>query len=209
MPINLSDVQPAATAPATAPATTPAIPAEDTGTQTPGTGSEGEIPKDVLRIPALYGLLQGKPAAIYAPKNQPDPDITTVLKHGKELISAGFRFYEAKSKPVNVLYNTLFLSPEDLEKADASGQLDKVAEPFAEVRASFDQLRTKKPPGETGSGAPPGQAATAPAGIAMGGAPVPASVQNKLATARIGALTPGNSTTGRGRILTEIQKPVV
>lgn len=163
----------------------------------------GEIPQDVLRIPAIYGLLQGKPAAIYSPKNRPDPDISTVMKHGNELINAGFRFYEAKSKPVNVLYNTLFLTEEDLTRADAEGQLDKVAEPFADVRASFDSLRTKK--GE----AAPVDAAAAPASVAMGGTPPPASVQNKLATARIGALTPEASTTGRGRILTAIQKPVV
>jgi len=194
MPITPEDVQPVS-----APAAEP---------QTPGTGTESEIPQDVLRIPAIYGLLQGKPSAIYAPKNQPDPDISTVLKHGKELINAGLRFYEAKSQPVNVLYNTLFLSDEDLAAADDGGELDKVAEPFADVRASFDSLRTKKT-GETGSAAPAGQPATAPAPVAMGGTPPPASVQNKLATARIGALTPENSTTGRGRILTAIQKPVV
>lgn len=204
MPIQPSDVQaanPAATAPATAPATSaPAV-----GEQ-PNAETGGEIPQDVLRIPAMYGLLQGKPAAIYSPKNQPDPDITTVLKHGKELISAGFAFYEAKSKPVNVLYNRLFLSDSDLAKADANGQLDKVAEPFADVRASFEALRTKKPPGEAGSAAP---AVSAPAPVAVGGAPVPASVQNKLATARINNLTPGDSNTGQGRILAAIQKPVV
>lgn len=194
MPIELSDVQPAATAPVAAPET-----------EAPGTGSEGELSPDVLRIPAMYGLLQGKPAAIYAPKNQPDPDLSTVIKHGNELIGAGLHFYEAKSKPVNVLYNTLFLTAEDLEKADAAGELDKVAEPFADVRASFDQLRTNKPAGEAGSAAP----APAPAPVAMGGAPPPASVQNKLATARINNLTPENSTTGRGRILSAIQKPVV
>lgn len=207
MPIQPSDVQavnPAATAPATVPATSaPAV-----GEQ-PKAETGGEIPQDILRIPAMYGLLQGKPAAIYSPKNQPDPDITTVLKHGKELINAGFAFYEAKSKPVNVLYNRLFLSDSDLAKADASGQLDKVAEPFADVRASFEALRTKKPPGEAGSAAPAGATATASAPVAVGGAPVPASVQNKLATARINNLTPGDSNTGQGRILAAIQKPVV
>jgi hypothetical protein len=191
MPITPDDIQPAQ----------PAAPAPTDNSSAPE-GDAG-IPEDVLRIPAIYGLLQGKPAAIYSPKNQPDPDISTVLKHGNELINAGFRFYEATSKPVNVLYNTLFLSEEDLQKADTSGELDKVAEPFAEVKASFDSLRTKKT-GETGSAAP----AAAPA-VAAGGAPAPAGVQNKLATARIGALTPENSTTGRGRILTAIQKPVV
>jgi hypothetical protein len=193
MPITPDDVQPAQAA------TAPAAPAAEP--TTPGSGTEGEIPQDVLRIPAMYGLLQGKPAAIYAPKNQPDPDLSTVIKHGKELIGAGLHFYEAKSKPVNVLYNTLFLSAEDLAKADDAGELDKVAEPFADVRASFDSLRTKKPAEPT--------AAPAPAPVSMGGTPPPASVQNKLATARIGALTPEDSTTGRGRILSAIQKPVV
>lgn len=192
MAITPDDVQPVQAATAAPTAEAPA----------PGIGSEGELPEEVLRIPAMYGLLQGKPAAIYAPKNQPDPDLSTVIKHGNELVGAGFRFYEAKSKPVNVLYNTLFLSEEDLTKADDAGELDKVAEPFADVRASFDSLRTKKP------GEPTAAPAPAPA-VAAGGPPAPASVQNKLATARIDSLTPEASTTGRGRILSAIQKPVV
>lgn len=194
MAITPEDVQPIA--PATAAAPTPETASDD----------GGEIPQEVLRIPAIYGLLQGKPAALYAPKNQPDPDISTVLKHGNELIGAGFRFYEAKSQPVNVLYNTLFLTEEDLVKADEAGELDKVAEPFADVRASFESLRTK-PSGE--AVAADAAAAAGPAPVAMGGTPPPASVQNKLATARVDALTPEPSTTGRGRILTAIQKPVV
>lgn len=206
MPIQLSDVQPAAPAPAP-----DAAPAPDGAGQDPGKGNEGEIPKDVLRIPAMYGLLQGKPAAIYAPRGQSTPELATVVKHGQELVNAGLIFYAAKSKPVNVLYNTLFLSHADLEKADAAGELDKVAEPFEAVRDSFDKLRTSKEPGVAPDApvAPVAPGAASPTAAAMGGAPAPASVQNKLATARINSLTPTNSTTGRGRILSEIQKPVV
>lgn len=191
MPLTPNDIQPAAPVAEAAPATE--------------TDVDHGIPEDVLRIPAMNGLLQGKPGAIYAPKNQPDPDLSTIIKHGNELINAGFRFYEAKSKPVNVLYNTLYLSEEDLAAADASGQLDKVAEPFSDVKASFDSLRTKKEGAPAASAAP----TAAPPAVAMGGTPPPASVQNKLATARIDNLTPEPSTTGRGRILTAIQKPVV
>ena len=202
MPINPDDVQPVQPA---APAPEPAAPAPDAG-------GEPEIPEDVLRIPAMNGLLQGKPAAVYAPNDVKDPDITTVLKHGQELINSGFAFYKAKSMPVNVLYNRLFLTDEDLAAADENGTLDSVAEPFDAVRASFDQLRKTKPT----EGANPEAAAAAvapaapnvPAGPPPSGAPAPASVQNKLATARLGNLNPG-SPNGAGRILSAIQKPVV
>ncbi|NOS67903.1 MAG: hypothetical protein HOO67_06120 [Candidatus Peribacteraceae bacterium] len=186
MPINPEDVQPAV-APAPAPSGAP----------------EPEIPEEVLRIPAINGLLQGKPAAVYAPTNKKgDPDIETVLKNGQALIDSGFAFYAAKSQPVNVLYNRLFLDDAALEKADAEGNLDSVAEPFDDVRASFDSLR-KKAPTEGAPAPAPVSASPGP-----GGPPAPASVQNKLATARLNALEPG-AANGAGRILSAIQKPVV
>lgn len=205
MAINLDDVQPAASPapeplnPATAAAPPePAAPTEPSG--------DAEIPEEVLRIPAMNGLLQGKPAAVYAPNNQKDPDIDIVLKNGKSLIDAGFAFYKAKSMPVNVLYNRLFLDDAALAKADEEGKLDTVAEPFSDVRASFDQLRKKKP--TEGAPAPAAALAAPPASPGPSGPPAPASVQNKLATARIGNLEPG-APNGAGRILSAIQKPVV
>lgn len=192
MPIDLNDVQPAA-----APAAPEPAAAGD---------SSPEIPEEVLRIPAFNGLLQGKPAAVYAPDNKPDPDISTVLKHGNELINSGFAFYKAKSLPVNVLYNRLFISDEQIKAADAAGELEKVAEPFDQVRASFEALR-KSPQGGSGDAAA-AEAPSAPPAVADAGVPPPASVQNKLATARTNALQPG-SPNGAGRILAAIQKPVV
>lgn len=203
MAINLDDVQPAE--PAAAPVEPPAP------TEPESTGGEASIPEEVLRIPAMNGLLQGKPAAVYSPTDKKgDPDIETVLKNGQALIDSGFAFYAAKSKPVNVLYNRLFLDDAALEKADAEGNLDSVAEPFDDVRASFDQLRKKAP--TDGAPAAPQSAAMAPAPVPAGpppsGAPAPASVQNKLATARINNLEP-DAPNGAGRILSAIQKPVV
>lgn len=208
MAITPDDVQAAKPAPEPVTPETAAAPTEPAAP----TESEGdvEIPEDVLRIPAMNGLLQGKPAAVYAPDNKKDPDIDVVLKHGQQLIDAGFAFYKAKSMPVNVLYNRLFLDDADLVKADEAGKLDEVAEPFDDVRASFDALRKKKP--TDGAAAPEAAAAVAPAPLgsspAPGGAPAPASVQNKLATARLNNLEP-DAPNGAGRILSAIQKPVV
>lgn len=199
MAINLDDVQPA---------TAPAAPVEPTSPTEPE--GEVEIPEEVLRIPTMNGLLQGKPAAVYAPNNKKDPDIDLVLKNGQSLIDAGFAFYQAKSMPVNVLYNRLYLDDAALAQADEAGKLDEVAEPFDDVRASFDSLRKKAP--TEGAPAAPQSAAMAPAPVPAGpppsGAPAPASVQNKLATARIANLEP-DAPNGAGRILSAIQKPVV
>lgn len=212
MAINLDDVQSAPAAPVTpeVAAAAPVEPPAPTAPEDDDFGSDAEIPEEVLRIPAMNGLLQGKPAAVYAPLNKKDPDIDIVLKNGRNLIDAGFAFYQAKSMPVNVLYNRLYLDDAKLAEADAAGKLDEVAEPFDDVRASFDSLRKKTP--TEGAPAAPAAAPSAQAPVPMtpgpSGPPAPASVQNKLATARIANLEP-DAPNGAGRILSAIQKPVV
>lgn len=172
-------------------------------------GQDGEIPEEVLRIPAFNALLENKPSAIYIKRGEKSPEAATIVKHAKELVKAGFGFYSAQSSPVNVLFNALAISPEELAKADEEGRLDEVAADFNEVKASYDQLisedQAKAGKGKSAEAVPTVPGPSAP--------PPPASVQDKYATARADALTPGSPTSGpapgQGRILNALRKPVV
>jgi hypothetical protein len=126
------------------------------------------------------------------------------MKHAPELIKAGFGFYSAESKPVNVMFNALKMDLADLAKADSENRLDEVATPFSEVKASYDQLISED---QAAAKAAP----TAPAVPTSAGplpAPPAASVQNKMATARIGSAS-GGSPDRQGSILASLKKPVV
>lgn len=203
-----SDIQPAAAAPAPAPIATPAAPTEGDESLESLIDQDGEIPEEVLRIPAFNALLENKPSAIYIKRGEKAPEAATIVKHAKELVKAGFGFYQAKTAPVNVLFNALAISPEELEAADTEGRLDEVAADFNEVKAAYDQLISEDQ-AKAGKGAPAAGAPAAPVQIP----PPPASVQNKYAEAREANIKPGSPTSGpapgQGRILNALRKPVV
>lgn len=185
------------------PAAAPASPPAEQGLESL-IAQDGEVPEEVLRIPAFNALLEGKPGAIYSPNGEKSPDLALILKHSPELIKAGFGFYTAKSKPVNVMFNALKLDFADLAKADSEGRLDEVAAPFSEVKASYDQMISED---QAAAKAAP----TAPAVPTSAGplpAPPAASVQNKMATARAGNLS-GGSPDRQGSILASLKRPVV
>jgi len=205
----MPDILPTDIVPATQPVAAAPAPAEEAPDElTSLIGQDGEIPEEVLRIPAFNALLEGKPGAIYAAQGEKSPELETIMKNSKELIKAGFGFYKADSKPVNVMFNALTITPQELAQADSEGRLDEVATPFSEVKASYDQLisEDQAKAGKTAAAAAP----TVPGPSAP---PPPASVQNKLATARTDNLTPGAPTSGpspgQGRILNSLRKPVV
>lgn len=155
----------------------------------------GDIPDEVLQLPIMTGLLQGKPAAVSSPEGVKDPDIDLVLKNAKPLMSAGFGFYRSKTEMVNVLFNGAYITGEELRKADDEGKLEEVAPPFKDVKASFANATAAAPPQQS---APP---------------PSSPPLNRKLATARVNAVKPGAPTSGsmpgQGRILNSIVKPVV
>lgn len=175
-------------------------------------GQDGEVPEEVLRIPAFNAILENKPSAIYIKRGEKSPEAAVIVKHAKELVKAGFGFYAATSSPVNVLFNALAISPEELAKADEEGRLDEVAADFNEVKASYDQLIAEDQ-AKAGKGKPAEEAAAVATVPGPSAPPPPASVQNKYATARTDALTPGSPTSGpapgQGRILNALRKPVV
>jgi hypothetical protein len=188
-------------------ATNPPAPAAEDGA--------GGIPDAVLAIPEFSGLLQGKPAAVSIDKNDPSPESALIGENQPALFDAGFGFYPAKDGVTHVMFNTQFIDQAAIEKADAEGALDQVAVPFGELRASFEVAAGRA--ASEGS-APPTEAAPAAAPEAGGPAqvapaPPAASLDRKLATARIKNLTGGGPssgpTPGQGRLLSAISAPTV
>jgi len=176
--------------------TVPANAEEDKGPQ---------IPTEVLELPIMRGLLEGAPAAVWAPIGTKGPEIATVLKHGPELIKAGFGFYRDEKSKLDLFFNRRFITPELIEAAAKKGKLKEVASPLAEVSAAINGAV-----GEPAGVVEPGGAG------AVG--PVGASGPSILAetpvnTARLNNLQPGSPTSGpqpgAGRVLNNIIKPTI
>lgn len=190
MDIDLTDVSalPANEQAAPAPEAAP----EDTG---------GEIPDEILQIPAFEGLLQGRPAAVYDYKGSGTPVMEAIPKYAQQLADAGIAFYKSKDGALAVMFNTQFVSPEDIEKADAEGKLTEVAEPLAAVTGAYDAVLNED------AAAAPSPAAPAPTSV------TPAPVENKLTTARLANVQSGAPTSGpkpgAGRVLNNVLKRAV
>lgn len=160
------------------------------------------IPEDVLQIPAVAGILQGAPAAVWTPVGTKTPETLTIIKHQTDLAKAGLALYRSKKEKIDVFYNTAFLVPEFIKKADEKGKLKEVAAPLDEYVSGINQALTGEAPA-------PGVAPAAPPPT-----PPPSSkTEQKLATARIKNISPGSPTSGpvpgRGRILNNILEPVI
>lgn len=183
----------------------PAATAEAPPKQTAETQGAG-LPEEVLKIPAIAALMAGSPPATYAAENSKSPELKVLEKNIDPLTKAGFGLYRTKDKSNFVLFNNLILSPEEVKKADADGNLDSIAAPFEDLNKSMAA-------GFKGSDseAPTEEAAPTPA--APAGAPPSAAAQKKIQTARLKNIQPGSPTSGplpgQGRILSNITKSVV
>lgn len=207
---------PAAPAPAGAPVTAadilPRTPDESAVPAASETVSETEVtlPDEVLEIPAMYGLLNGAPPAIYADMKRQDPQLKVLGDHAQELGQAGIGFYQSKDGQLGVLYNSAYVDEQQLQQADQAGKLTEVAAPYDEVTQSFNAAAGLPP----AAGAPqgPANAPLQPTPTASGNPPT-SKTQQKLATARVNNLNPGSPTSGprpgAGRILNNIIKSAV
>lgn len=206
MAISLADITgasvpaPSVTPAPSQPLLTPSSPAVAGDDNTPG-----KIPEAVLDIPEFSALLQGAPPAVYTQSGDKDPIIKPILDHAQDLISAGFGFYHAKDDKTDVLFNQQFISESEIKKADDEGRLTEVAVPLAELRQSFASVL-----GDSGQ---PSGGSTPPPVPATPTAPLPASSQNKLTTARLKNVALGSPTSGptpgAGRIQSALLKPVI
>lgn len=187
------------------------IPTKSDSVAAPAKAAKGDdtgLPEDVLKLPVINSLLNGSPPAVYAPRDAKIPEVKVLDKYPKELQAAGFAAYGTSDKENVVFFNQLYVSPEEIKAADAEGTLiGQLAIPYEELAAGYENAKLKE--GET-----PSEALAAAPTVPAGGmpAPAPASVANKLATARIANTAIGSPTSGptpgQGRILSAL-RPVI
>ncbi len=229
-PSLITPKAPAAAAPLPAPA--PAEPQPDTtAEQTPEAPEDDSaqtkgIPKDVLQIPAFQALLAGNPAAVSAPiaEFEKRPEAKLLIANKDVLMRAGFGFYRSLDGAQGTLFNQMHIHGADIQAADKAGQLLQVAPPFDQVNDNVSRAdssnhpllqATAVPNGPKGPSMPsPPQSGSPVAPMPpVSAAPAPASIQNKLATARLNNLAPQGPTSGSnpgsGALLRSILKPVV
>lgn len=178
-----------------------------------------DLPDDLLKIPAMQAITAGQPAAFSALLEtfQSTPEAKIIAANKDNLMGAGFGLYRSLDGAKGVVFNQLFVSPDDIKAADTAGQLDQIAPPFDELNASVAGSGAANPvlaEGErptgfaTGSGAP--AAPPMPSGDLP---PMPSSAQKTLASRRATNMQPGAPTTGAspgaGRLLNSILKPVL
>lgn len=206
--IPTTPVEPAAGAPASVPEET-AAPA--------ATGKD--LPDDVLKIPAIQGIMAGAPPAFSADfaTFEKLPEAKVIASNKDALMNAGIAFYHARMGNTGVVFNQLKISPEQIKQADEAGQLGQIAPPFQQVndmiKASGDQnpvLAASAPQEGLASPTPPNVPQASSGAMPS---PAPASVQTKLAGARSKNIQPGSPTSGpkpgSGRLLNAILKRAV
>lgn len=213
---NDIEIRPRAATPvAPAPAAPPT--AEAQITPEPESTQAGGLPDELIAHPVMQALMAGQPPAVSGDiKAAGGTELGQLVgKYGKDLMGAGFGFYRSQDGNLGVVFNQLFLPPEELQRADQAGNLTSVAPPFDAVEQAMlsdpqnnpvltAQTPSAPPIAAPGGGAPPPQA---------GGAPPAGKVQRTLASARRSALETGKPTSGprpgAGRIINSILKPVV
>lgn len=174
------------------------------------------LPKELIKIPAIQGLIAGSPPALSASLQDfaKRGEAKTVADNKDALLKAGMGFYRSLDGQTGVVFNGLYVHPESLKQADQAGQLLQVAPPFDAVDQAVGKSGLAHP-ALSHPGTPPAAAPTAPVASPpqVSAAPMPASAQRKLATARVLNMQPGSPTSGgspgAGRLLNAITKPVV
>lgn len=194
------------------------VEAEAVETEAPAGGAE--IPDEVLQIPAMQGLVAGQPGAFSALVEdfEKKPEGKVLAANVKPLQEAGFGLYRSLDGSKGVLFNTLFVSPEEIQAADQSGQLEAIAPPFDELNAAIAQSGSANPVLQEGArptgmkmgGTQPSSAMPMPAGSPK---PMPSGAQKTLASKRAANMQLGAPTSGpepgQGRLLNALLKPVL
>jgi hypothetical protein len=219
--MDASDVTPIAAAPAAAPEVTAAAPAP--APDTTAAAPPEKMPEALLRVPAMQGLMTGSPGAVS--DNIKDfskrGDAEVLVKNKDWLTQAGFGFYRSLDGETGVVFNALYVHPDELKAADAAGKLKEVAPDYDSVNHAI---------GKSGRAHPALSAGPVPKGLK--GAPIPqppqmaqvppptanipppsAAAQKSLMGARVTNLQPGSPTSGpvpgAGRLLNQVLKPVL
>lgn len=189
------------------------------GASAPEAESSGgtELSDELLKIPALQAVFAGTPAAFSASMAELDklPEAKLIASHKNELMNAGFGLYRTLDGKNGVLFNSLYVSPEEIKQADQSGQLSQIAPPFMQLNQSVAASGAANPV-LNHQGVPTGMkgapAIGSPAPMA-GPKQAPASVQKTLASKRAANLQVGAPSSGpvagAGELLRSIMKPIL
>ena len=216
------DVQPAPGAMANPPPTPPdvqaAAPAAPDATQ----AAPPQLPPDLLKIHALQGLLAGAPAAVSMDISDfaKTADGKEIAKNGQALQASGLNFYKSMGKDTGVIYNALYIHPQDLQAADKAGKLTQIAPPWSKVEhvisksgTAHPALTHRGPPAAPAAATPPPPPQAATGIVPQSGKPLPAKAQNQLLQARIAATNPQAPTQGPApggsQLLNRVLRPVV
>lgn len=183
----------------------------------PTEGAGVELPDEVLRIPAMGALMAGSPPAVSANIKALDelPEGKIISDNASKLQAAGLGFYRALSGDIGVIFNGLYIAPEQLQEADRAGQLAQVAPDFNVLNQAAATAGPASPvlsaPGVPEG--PPIAPAPLPPQSSSGRLPSPpASAQTSLSRARTKNLQEGSPTSGRaaqGRLLNNLLKPAI
>lgn len=180
----------------------------------------GELSDDLLRIPAVSGLLAGEPPALSTSIADMDkrPEGKVIENNLSGLKKAGVGLYRSLQGDVGVLFNHFYITGEELKAADEAGKLQEVAPPFDAVNAQISSMGADQHPALKKREVPQGFK-TAPAPTPpQSGSPVtapapPTKSEAEIQQKRMANMQPGSPTSGpkpgAGRMLNSILKPVL
>lgn len=153
--------------------------------------------------------MAGQPGAVSANIQEftQRPEGQLISANQDALQGAGVGLYRSLDGGTGVIFNSQFVSDQELKNADKEGKLSEIAPNFDEVNAALGQN-----PAQGGATVPAGPATPPPASI--GASPdASAPPSRKAIMAKIANLTPQAPTAGpqpgAGRILNQILKPVI
>lgn len=177
-----------------------------------------DLSDELIQIPAMQAITAGQPAAFSALLTDFDklPEAKTIANNKDNLMKAGYGLYRSLDGAQGVVFNQIFVSPDDIKNADQAGTLLELAPPFAELNAAI---------GSSGSENPVLQENERPSGFKIGSAavpippnvsepkPPPAGVQKTLASKRSQNMQPTSPTAGagagQGNLLRSIMRPIL
>ncbi len=185
----------------------------------PTASGENALPEPLLRIPAFQGLIAGQPAAISADIKTfaSLPEAKLIAENAAGLERAGIGRYRSLGGDLGVLFNYLYITPEELKAADAAGKLAEVAPPFDVVNQQIATSGENNPvlkhsgqvPESFKQAAPP----VPPQALSPGQGGLAPGAQKALTIARAKNLQAGQPTEGpkpvQGRILNNVLKSPV
>jgi hypothetical protein len=176
-----------------------------------------QLDDEVLKIPAMQAVFAGSPPAVSATLAEFNkrPEAKLIIANKDALVAAGMGLYKSLSGELGVIFNQFHIHPEELVQADKKGILTKIAPPFDTVNDHIAKSGANHPilSMQGIPGGPKGAPMPTPPQASDGITQPPASVQNKVATARTNSLTNDQPTQGprpgAGRLLNSILKNVV